>query len=561
MQPLMAGARRFVDPETYSEHMQDEVSVPRCVPLGRPVMGMRLLFRPGFRSYVEWSDTMNDPEEGNAMPRKFMTAAVVLFGGLLGWPSGAHAQNAPSVFRVPVTGVVEMGLAPFIERAIREAEDAGASVVVLDIDTPGGRVDSAERIADAISDSGVPVYAFVNRRAFSAGALISLATRGIYMRPGSVIGAATPVDGSGTKASEKIVSAMRSEMRALAEAQGLDPAIAEAMVDESLAIPEVVDAGQLLTLTTEEAVRIGYATRTENFATLLEEFGVAGAEVTDVGVNWAERFVRFFSHPVVSPFLLTLGFLGLIIEVKTPTFGLAGLAGVLSLSLFFGSHLILGLAGWEDLLLFGAGVLFVAAEVLLIPGFGVFGVLGIAGIAGGIYMSLLGSLPTAQDLGRAIGVLSTTLLLLLVTGWVLLRHLPKSTRLFQSGFFLGTRTDRAIGYESAERRTDLVGAEGVAVTDLRPSGVGIFSDERVDIVSESEWIEEGTPVRVVSAEGYRRVVRPIRHTGEDTGAAGPDGGDAASAHSNEEDPSSAHSGEESSAKDSSDQDPSKVADV
>ena len=467
------------------------------------------MLRLGFRSYLELFDTMSDPEEGNAMPRNHKTAAALLFGAFLNWPSHIHAQDAASVFRVPVTGVVEMGLAPFIERAIREAEDAGVSVVVLDIDTPGGRVDSAERIADAISDSGVPVYAFVNRRAFSAGALISLATRGIYMRPGSVIGAATPVDGAGTKASEKIVSAMRSEMRSLAEAQGLDPAVAEAMVDESLAIPGVVDAGQLLTLTTEEAVRIGYANETTDFTTLLDDLDVAGADVIDVTVNWAERIVRFFSHPVVSPFLLSLGFLGLIIEIKTPTFGLAGLTGLLSLSLFFGSHLILGLAGWEDLLLFGAGVLFVAAEVILIPGFGLFGIAGIAGIAGGIYMSLLGSLPTVQDFSRAAGVLSTTLLLLLVTGWALLRHLPKSNRLFQSGIFLGTRTDRAIGYESAEKRTDLVGTEGVAATDLRPSGVGIFHDERVDIVSESEWIEEGTPIRVVSAEGYRQIVRPV----------------------------------------------------
>ena len=498
------------------------------------------------------------------MQRTYLTAAAVLVGGLVGWPSGALAQDAPLVFRVPVTGVVEMGLAPFIERAIREAEGAGVSVVVLDIDTPGGRVDSAERIADAISDSGVPVYAFVNRRAFSAGALIALATNGIYMRPGSVIGAVTPVDGSGTKASEKIVSAMRSEMRALAEARGLDPAIAEAMVDESLAIPDVVDAGRLLTLTMEEAVRVGYASETENFNSLLDALGVAGAEVTDFGVNWAERLVRFFSNPVVAPFLLSLGFLGLIIEIKTATFGLAGLAGALSLSLFFGSHLILGLAGWEDLLLVGAGVLFVAAEVLLIPGFGLFGVLGIAGIAGGIYMSLLGSLPSPQDFSRAGAVLSTTLLILLVTGWALLRHLPRSNRLFQSGIFLGTRTDRAIGYESAERRTDLIGAEGVAATDLRPSGVGIFHDERVDIVSQSEWIEEGTPVRVVSAEGYRQVVRPIRDTGEDTGAVGPD--DVAGASSDGQEAASTGSDEgsavqESSEQGTSDQEPSEVADV
>ena len=480
------------------------------------------------------------------MQRTYLTAAV-LVAGLVGWPSGVHAQDAPLVFRVPVTGTVDMGLAPFIERAIREAEGAGVSVVVLDIDTPGGRVDSAERIADAISDSGVPVYAFVNRRAFSAGALIALATQGIYMRTGLVVGAVTPVDGAGTKAPEKIVSAMRSEMRALAEARGLDPAIAEAMVDESLAVPGVVDAGRLLTLTTDEAVRIGYATETEDFATLLDELGVAGAEVTDFGVNWAERFVRFFSNPVVAPFLLSLGFLGIVVEVKTATFGLAGLAGALSLSLFFGSHLILGLAGWEDLLLVGAGALFVAAEVLLIPGFGLFGVLGIAGIAGGIYMSQLGSLPTAADFSQAGSVLSATFVILLVSGWALLRHLPKSSRLFQSGIFLGARTDRAIGYESSERRTDLVGAEGVAASDLRPSGVGIFDDERVDIVSQSEWIKEGTPVRVVSAEGYRRVVRPILNKGEDPELA-------TSPHPGKET-------QESSEQEPSDQAPPEVADV
>ena len=434
-----------------------------------------------------------------------MTAVVL--AGVLSFPSTALGQE--TVFRVPVTGVVELGLAPFIERGIREAEAAGAEAIVLDIDTPGGRIDAAERIADAIADARVPVYAFVNRRAFSAGALIALATQGIYMRPGSVIGAVTPVDGSGTKASEKIVSAMRSEMRALAEARGLDPAVAEAMVDESLAIPDVVESGKLLTLTTEEAVGLEYARATDDFTTLLDDLDLSGATVRDLEVNWAERLVRFFSHPVVAPFLLSLGFLGLIIEIKTPSLGLAGAAGLLSLSLFFGSHLILGLAGWEDLLVFGAGVLLLAVEVMVVPGFGLFGLLGLVGMGAGIYMSLLGSLPTAADFSRAGGVLSTTLLLILVTAWAVIRHLPKSARLYRTGIFLGARTDKAIGFESAQTRPELVDRQGVAITDLRPSGVGLFDDERIDIVSESEWIEQGTPVRIVAAEGYRHIVRPV----------------------------------------------------
>ena len=143
------------------------------------------------------------------------------------------------------------------------------------------------------------------------------------------------------------------------------------------------------------------------------------------------------------------------------------------------------------------------------PGFGVLGLIGIVGVGAGIYMSLLGSLPTVEDFSRAGGVLSTTLLLLLVTAWAVIRHLPKSTRLYRAGILLGTRTDKALGYESAETRPELVDREGVAMTDLRPSGVGLFDDERIDVVSESEWIEQGTPVRIVAAEGYRHVVRPM----------------------------------------------------
>jgi membrane-bound serine protease (ClpP class) len=436
-----------------------------------------------------------------------LSGALLAAAAQLATPQGAESQA--TVVRIPVAGVVELGLAPFIERSLEEAAAQGVSAVVLDMDTPGGRVDAAERIADAISDSAVPVYTLVNRRAFSAGALIALSTQGIYMRPGSVIGAATPVDGGGQKAPEKIVSAMRSEMRALAEARGLDPRVAEAMVDESIEIPGVSEAGQLLTLTTEEAVGIGYATEVADLPALLELLGEEGAQVVTSEANWAERVVRFFSNPVVAPFLLTLGFLGLITEIKTPSFGMAGAAGLLSLSLFFGSHLIVGLAGLEDLIIFGIGLALLGVEVFLIPGFGLFGIIGALGMLAGLYLAMIGSLPTSADFTRAGLVLSTTVLLIVVTAWVMIRSLPGSSRLAKSGIFLLQRTDHALGYESAAPRRDLVGVVGKAITDLRPSGTGLFGDERIDVVSESEWITEGTPIKIVSAEGYRHVVRPV----------------------------------------------------
>jgi membrane-bound serine protease (ClpP class) len=443
------------------------------------------------------------------MTLRHTLVAFALFVGLGGFTFVTPVQQDGLVYRVPVTGVIELGLAPYLERSLEQAAESGAAFVVLDIDTPGGRVDAAERISDAIREAKIPVYALVNRRAFSAGALIALSTDGVYMRPGSVIGAATPVDGTGTKASEKIVSAMRSEMRALAEARGLDPAVAEAMVDEALAIDGVVEEGKLLTLTTSEAAALGYAEEIADLDALMTLHGASAATVVTTQVNWAERVVRFLSHPVVAPFLLSLGFLGLLVEIKTPAFGMAGVAGLLSLSLFFGSHLIIGLAGLEDIMVFGAGLVLVGVEVFIIPGFGLFGVLGGVAILGGLYMSLLGTLPTMPDFTRAGLVLTTTMLVILVTSWALLRSVLGNSRLARSGVLLLQRTGREIGYESAARRNDLVGHDGTAITDLRPSGTALFGDERIDVVSESEWIPEGTPVRVVSAEGYRRVVRPL----------------------------------------------------
>ena len=442
------------------------------------------------------------------MSRQFMVL-IAIAGTLGALAVPGTVQNESIVYRVPVTGEIELGLAPYIQRAVKEAAEVGAAALILDIDTPGGRVDAAEIISDALTDSEVPVYSLINRRAYSAGALIALSTSRIYMRPASVIGAATPVDGTGTKAPEKIVSAMRSQMRALAESNGLEPEVAAAMVDEDIEIDGVVESGKLLTLTTEEAVEIGYAEAIEDLDALLVELGHEGATVVTLELNWAERLVRFFSSSLVSPFLLSLGFLGLLIEIRTPTFGLAGTMGLISLGLFFGSNMIVGLAGLEDVLIVGAGLVLLGIEAFIVPGFGIFGVAGVVAILTGLYMSLLGNIPTMPDFTRAAWVLTSSMLLLIGSAWALIRTLPSSSRLAESGIFLLAKTTSAIGYESAEVRSDLVGKYGTAITDLRPAGTALIGDERIDVVSESEWISAGTPVKVLSAEGYRHIVRSI----------------------------------------------------
>ena len=436
---------------------------------------------------------------------------VVQLGLALLSAGSLGAQTPSVVYRLDVEGTIENGLAPYIARGIREANARGAAAVYLDIDTPGGRVDAAERIADAIRASRIPVYAFVNPRAYSAGALIALATNGIYMREGAVLGAATPVDGQGTKLPEKYVSAMRAEFRALAEARGLDPHIAEAMVDESIGVPGVVEPGKLVTLSTSEALRVGYAkAQVETEDELLAKVGLSGARIQSVDINWAEMVVRFLTSPIVSPLLLSLGILALLAEIKAGAHGLGLLVGVASLGLFFGSSLILGLAGMEEVILLGLGFVAVAVEVFLLPGFGVAGILGALLIGAAVVLAMLGNFPTGRDVVQALAVLGASVFISLAVAFAWFRHLPNSRRF--RGLIHQEASLSAEGYVSALPRGDLIGKQGVAITDLRPAGVATLEGERIDVVTEGDYINSGARVEVVRAEGYRHVVRPARES-------------------------------------------------
>jgi membrane-bound serine protease (ClpP class) len=420
-------------------------------------------------------------------------------------PTAALAQR--QVVRIPIEGTIDKGLGPFVKRSLEDAAESGARFAILDINTPGGRVDAAWQIVDAIQESQVPVYAYVDR-ALSAGAMIALAADAIYMRPGATIGAATPVTGQGQKAPEKMVSAMRSEFRALAEARGLDPRVAEAMVDEEIEIDGVVEAGKLLTLSADEAIALGVAeARYGTLEDLLEALGAPNAAVTTTSPNWAEQIVRFLTNPVVAPLLLTLGFLGLLFEVKTAGFGFGGLAGLIGLGLFFGAHLIVGLAGWEELILIGVGLVLIAAEVFVIPGFGVAGALGIVTLGSGVVLSMLGRFPTVMDMGTAFTVVTASIALTGAFAYAFLRHLKWSRRL--GGIFLREATTKELGYVSGDVRPDLIGVRGTAATTLRPAGVGIFGSERIDVVSEGPWIEAGKTIEIIQSEGYRNVVREV----------------------------------------------------
>jgi len=440
-----------------------------------------------------------------------VTAALLVWSGLAAVRHVPAQSSAPVVYAIPIAGMIDLGLAPFLSRTIREAEAAGAAAVLLDINTFGGRVDAAVAMRDALLNSPVRTIAFVNQRAISAGALIALACDTLIMTTGGTIGAAAPVVGGGTgqtqPADEKSVSYVRSEFRATAETRNRPAAIAEAMVDADVEIAGVIEKGKLLTLTTSQALEHKVADLSaDTLDAALVAAGVPDAEVRIARQTWAETLVRFLTHPVVSSLLMTVGLLGLIVEIRTPGFAVPGTVGLLSLGLFFWGHWIVQLAGWEELLLVSLGVLLLAVEVFVIPGFTVAGLGGIVALVAGLGMTLVGAGATMNAIVIALGRVALSILMAMAAAFGLLRLLPRLP--FGRRLVLGTGMQADLGYASApESDRQWLGRTGTALSPLRPAGIAEIDGARVDVVSDGDFIEAGTPILVTRVDANRIVVR------------------------------------------------------
>ena len=449
------------------------------------------------------------------------TVAKFLFLALLCLPAFILADETfvangqkPVVFVMPIEGIIDLGLAPFVQRVLEEAAERHAQAVILAINTFGGRVDAAVLIRDALLESQVQTVAFINKRAISAGALISLAAEKIAMADGGTIGAATPVQIGlpGTPAQpveEKTVSYMRKEFRATAEQRNRPQLIAEAMVDADVEIPDVIEKNKLLTLTTKEALSLKVADfQANSLEAVLQSLELENAEIQEASETWAETLVRFLTHPMVSSLLMTLGIMGIIVEIRVPGFGLPGVVGLLSLGLFFWGHTLVRLAGLEEFLLVALGLILVALEIFFIPGFGIAGILGILSLLGGLGLSLIGSGANWDSILSALGQVSLSILIAIVAALFLLRYFPRLP--FGQRLLLKAKLLAKEGYASApERDLQWLGKRGTAATDLHPSGIAHLNGARVDVVSEGDFIDAGQSVEVVRVDGNRIVVRQL----------------------------------------------------
>ena len=462
---------------------------------------------------MEWSVSTTRKNRASATKLAFWIAGVCLLALQVGPEVRGAAPQAspPVVYHISIEGMIDLGLAPFLSRTIREAEEAGAAAVLLDINTFGGRVDAAVAMRDALINAKVRTIAFVNQRAISAGALIALACETVVMTKAGTIGAATPVmSGAGGETlptDEKSVSYVRKEFRATAEARKRPPEFAEAMVDVDVVIDGVIAKGKLLTLTTSEALQHGVVELTaDTVDAALAAAGLAGAEVRPVTQTWAETFVRFITHPVVASLLMSLGLLGLLVEIRTPGFAVPGTVGLISLGLFFWGHWIVRLAGWEELLLLALGVVLLALEVFVFPGITVAGVAGVIAIVAGLGLSLVGDGATVSVLITVLGRVAMSILLAMFGAVLLLRALPYLP--FSRRLVLATAMQAEEGYISAPESDRIwLGRRGVALSPLRPAGIAEIDGSRVDVVSDGGFIDAGIEIEVTRVDGNRIVVR------------------------------------------------------
>ncbi|TCN24661.1 membrane-bound serine protease (ClpP class) [Mesobacillus foraminis] len=427
----------------------------------------------------------------------FLPFLAILFFSAA-FPVNGSAEGE-TVYVVPVEETVEKGLFSFLKRAVSEAEENGAAAIIFEINTPGGAVDAAGEIGKLLTSTDIQTIAFINKQALSAGAYISLNTDEIYMVPGSVMGSAAIIDQNGNTAGKKAESYWFAAMRSAAAESGRDPIYALAMADEEIDLPEYgAGKGELLTLTAEQALEVGYSEGTvKNMHELTEKLGFEQANIRTVDESFAEKAARFITNPVVVPILLTIGSLGLVLELYSPGFGIPGFMGLSSLMLFFYGHLVAGLAGYEAIILFIAGVVLVLLEFFL-PG----------GIAGGIgFIAIVSSLFLASGDAVHMGIsLLIAISASIIVSILMVKVLGKRMKLFRK-IILKDSTSTDLGYVSNKNRTDLIGLKGVTLTALRPAGTVEVNGERIDVVSEGSFIQKGVKIKIVKTEGSRIVVR------------------------------------------------------
>lgn len=416
-------------------------------------------------------------------------------------------QTRKKVFTFAIDQNIDPGMNRRVKLAMDQAERIKADLILIEMDTYGGAVTDADEIRTRILESKIPVYVFINKDAASAGALISIACDSIYMAPGASIGAATVVNGTdGAAAPDKYQSYMRSIMRSTAEATGRNPQIAEAMVDEKLVVPGISDSSSVITFSVSEAIQNGFCegeyTTTKE---ILAAQNLQSAEIIAYEEKTVDTIISFFLSPAVSGILILLIIAGIYFELQTPGIGFPLAIAVSAALLYFIPYYLNGLAENWEILAFVIGIILLAVEFFIIPGFGVFGVAGIVLVLGGLVLGMLPNqafdfelVPSSQLFVALLTVILAALTAVGMVFWL-------TPKVNEWGAFkhltLTSTQDRSQGFTSRTYTEDMLGKLGTVHSRLRPSGRVEIAGEIYDAYSRGEFLEKGESIEVISTEG------------------------------------------------------------
>jgi membrane-bound serine protease (ClpP class) len=440
-------------------------------------------------------------------------------------PRSTRRPGRPLVYILPLEGEVQNIMMTIFRRGLAEAKEEGASLVLLEMDTPGGELTVAEEISRTLLESTVPTATWIKNEGLSAGMLIAISTQKIFMREMALVGDCQPIlmaPGEFKAAPEKILTVVREYGKRAARKNGYPVDAVLAMIDAEhvykSADGTVHNAtGKLLTLGASDAVKIKFASAIADSADeVLSRLDLKNAETRRFEMNWAESLAALIANPAVSSILTLLGLAALFIEYKTPGFGFFGGTGLVLLALVFWGHAIAHLAGYEGAILFVTGMVLLAVEIFIFPGHGVFGTTGVILMVLGLVLTLL-KVPVTDPLFMPEVHLLRPLVQTLLTFMgsivlivIVLKYLPESRTMERVGMSLAFRLEAKEGYTSHDtlHQNLLLGRKGQTVSFLRPGGIAIFDGKRIDVVTEGDFIPAGQKVQVVRVEGMRVIVTP-----------------------------------------------------
>lgn len=407
--------------------------------------------------------------------------------------SFALAEGKEKVYVIPIKGEINKATYNFLRHTTEKILKEEPQAIIFEIDTYGGVIDEAEKIKNLILSMPVPTISYVNNKAESAGVLLAIASENVVMANTATIGSAETIPNT-----EKILSMWRSILRDTAQYRNRNYEIIEAMADRDMIIQGVIGKGKLVNLTSLEALEFGVADLTaENYDEILSNFGYSHADLKVVDESLQIKLAKYISNPYISSLLLTIGFVGLVIEILTPGFGIGGTVSIVGFALYFGGNILAGNSHWTSLVLFVTGLILLVIEAI-VPGFGLPGISGIILVLAGVVMAM-------DSLGVAMVSLSIAIIITTIVTIILIKMGFRSKLL--NRIVLETEHKDEKGYLSVDSMVEYINKEGTSVTELRPSGFIIIDGVRLDGLSEDGFIPRNTPIKVVRVEGSKIFVR------------------------------------------------------